>query len=101
MRKRCSNCSFVIHLKEEAYKVFNNKCPKCGAELAPKKLPPLNKLSLQKKVSNTINKWFGEMGIERTLEMMENNTDLPNAEYFQIELFNRGLILKTGGIPND
>jgi len=100
MNKKCSDCPFMINIKEEAYALFSNRCPKCGADLVPSKLSTMNDLGLVDRVKHSINKWFGELGIEGTLEMLETGDNFPHSELFYAELFSRGLkirVKKAGG----
>lgn len=92
--KQCSDCPFTINVKKEVYKSINNKCPKCGAILLPMKISSIKDLDIKERVVNSINKWFGELGIEGTLEMLEKQNSMPYIELFKEEINKKGLKLK-------
>lgn len=97
MIKKCTSCSFIINIREEAYNLLGTICPKCGEELGNIKFPLMKDMDIPARVKFSVGKWFGELGIEGTIEMLESRSNLPNEEYFHAELLNRGFSLRTKG----
>jgi len=94
MLKRCPDCGFTIDLSAIAYTHLGTDCPKCSKCLENYTKPSQDETRIEDRVRYSLIKWFGEMGIEATLEMLERQENLPHMEYFCMEIFSRGLVLK-------
>lgn len=70
-------------------------CPYCGDKLRILNIEDVVKSDIDTQVKNYIDKWFKELGIEGTIEMIERNKN-QEASYrlYKTELEKRGLKLK-------
>jgi len=69
-------------------------CPFCGQKLKIANLDEIVKDDLEKRTKNNINKWFSEIGVDNTLDLIQRNKNNACARLYFEELKKRGFNLK-------
>jgi hypothetical protein len=91
------NCEYCFEVSEAELRdnpQYYERCLVCGSKLKVEKecLKEIVKKDLYQQAEEYLNKWFGEMGIEGTLEMIEKFKEQPTYRIYQDLLRKRGLI---------
>ena len=67
-------------------------CPFCGEKLHILNLEEVVKKDIDTEVKDNLKKWFNELGIEGTIELIERHDNLAVQRLYKQELRKRGLI---------
>jgi len=93
----CDKCNNSFNKSELAIKQQNQSfrfCAYCGNKLRIENIKDVVKEDTLKTVKQNINKWFKEIGIEATIELIERHLDLPYIDLYVKELNKRGFKIK-------
>jgi hypothetical protein len=69
-------------------------CFLCGGEVIILNLDEIVEMDIYKKADNYLNRWFGELGIEGTIEMLERNKNNACYRIYAEILLKKGFKLK-------
>ena len=69
-------------------------CPFCGLKLHIANLNDIVAKDIEEKVKSNINRWFNELGIEGTIELIERHRNQACARLYIDELNRRGFKIK-------
>lgn len=71
-----------------------NYCSFCGGKLHINNLVEIIQQDLETRVRNNINKWFGEIGVDNTIDLIKRNKNQACARLYFEELKRRGFNIK-------
>ena len=94
---KCTSCFYSYQVSEKELKNnpnYHRKCFLCGGNLEVDNLDEIVREDIEVKIKENVDYWFIKIGIEATMEMLEENKDLAVYRLYKIELKKRGLKLK-------
>jgi predicted ATP-dependent endonuclease of OLD family len=99
IKLRCSNklCDYCYQVSEKELQensTYHSHCLICGSLLEVTNLEEIIKTGLTERVKEYIDKYFKEIGLEATLEMVERNRNQSCFRLYKEELERRGFKLK-------
>ena len=84
--------------KDEIELIYQNQifkfCSFCGEKLKILNLDEVITQDLQEKIKNNINKWFNQIGIDNTLDLIQRNRNASCSRLYIEELQKRGFNIK-------
>ena len=91
----CSVCNYSYSVSENELLTnpqYHQACFLCGGKIFIENLNEVVNEDLYKRAENYLNKWFNELGIEGTLEMLERNKHQATYRIYEEILKRKGLI---------
>jgi len=88
-------CGYSYSVSETEFRengLYYVRCLVCGSKNKVSNLEEIVEQDIYKKAEEYINKWFAELGIEGTLEMIERNKEQATYRIYVELLRKRGLI---------
>jgi predicted nucleic acid-binding Zn-ribbon protein len=88
----CAKCGYVFEKDEQEIIEQPFRYCACGGKLSIQNLEDIMQYDLDTRVRNNINRWFRELGIEGTIELIERNSNQACSRLYFDELRKRGVI---------
>ena len=95
IKLRCLSCNYHYEVSEAELKDnadIHSYCLMCGGVIEVVNWEEVVEKDLDDRVNEYLDKWFHELGIEGTIELLERNKDIPTTRLYLDELRKRGLI---------
>ena len=97
IKLKCLVCGYIFEVSEYELRTFPDyydKCFLCNGQLRVENLEEIVKYDIDKQIKEYLDKWFNELGVEGTIELIERHKDQPSYRLYKAELERRGFKLK-------
>lgn len=96
IKLKCNKCEYTFEVSEKEFQehpeLYVECFVRCGGSNTVVNVKDVVALIVEQEVKVKLDKWFNELGIEGTIEMLERNSIYEQTTPFFNELRKRGLI---------